>query len=172
MRGLVLLALSLGVAGCAGPPRTATPESTPVREAPPARVIAVGKASWYGAFHHGRRTASGEIFNMHAHTAAHRTLPLGTRLRVTNLANGKSVDVRVNDRGPVIRSRIIDVSHGVAAALDAVATGVFPVELVLIDAPPATAALRAPRRRLSRRPALRRAWRERRRSRAGAAASR
>ena len=61
---------------------------------------------------------------MHARTAAHRTLPLGTRLRVTNLANGKSVDVRINDRGPAIRSRIIDVSHGVAVALDAVATGV------------------------------------------------
>ena len=70
---------------------------------------------------------------MHALTAAHRTLPLGTRLRVTNLSNGKSIDVRVNDRGPTIRSRIIDVSRGVAAALDAVAAGVFPVELVVID---------------------------------------
>jgi peptidoglycan lytic transglycosylase len=132
MRGLVLLALSLGVAGCAGPPRTATPEPAPVREAPPARVSTVGKASWYGAFHHGRRTASGEIFDMHALTAAHRTLPLGTRLRVTNLSNGKSIDVRVNDRGPTIRSRIIDVSRGVATALDAVAAGVFPVELVIL----------------------------------------
>jgi rare lipoprotein A len=133
MRGLVLLALSLGVAGCAGPPRTATPEPAPVREAPPARVSTVGKASWYGAFHHGRRTASGEIFDMHALTAAHRTLPLGTRLRVTNLSNGKSIDVRVNDRGPTIRSRIIDVSRGVATALDAVAAGVFPVELVVLE---------------------------------------
>jgi rare lipoprotein A len=139
MRGLVVVALSLGVAGCAGPPRTATPESgsareaTPVREAPTARKSTVGKASWYGAFHHGRRTASGEIFDMHALTAAHRTLPLGTRVRITNLSNGKSVDVRVNDRGPMIASRIIDVSRGVAARLDAVDTGVFPVALVVID---------------------------------------
>lgn len=93
----------------------------------------VGKASWYGAFHHGRRTASGEIFDMRRLTAAHPTLPLGTKLRVTNLANGRVVDVRVNDRGPFIRGRIIDVSHGAAAALDAVAAGVFPVELVVLD---------------------------------------
>jgi rare lipoprotein A len=93
----------------------------------------VGKASWYGAFHHGKTTASGERFNMHALTAAHRTLRLGTRLRVTNLANGKSVEVRVNDRGPVIRSRIIDVSRGAAAALDAIEDGVFPVELAVLD---------------------------------------
>jgi peptidoglycan lytic transglycosylase len=133
MRGLVVMALSLGVAACAGPSRTATPAPPPPREAQPARASTIGKASWYGAFHHGRRTASGEIFDMHALTAAHRTLPLGTRLRVTNLANGKSVDVRVNDRGPIIRSRIIDVSRGVAAALDALAAGVFPVELVVLD---------------------------------------
>jgi rare lipoprotein A len=133
MRGLALVALSLGMAACAGPPRTATPDPPLPREVPPARVRSIGKASWYGAFHHGRRTASGEIFDMHALTAAHRTLPLGTRLRVTNLWNGKSVDVRVNDRGPTTRSRIIDVSRGVAVALDAVAAGVFPVELVVID---------------------------------------
>ena len=139
MAGLLLLALMLGVTACTPPPKTAAPpprtaEAPPaVREAPGQTPTIVGKASWYGAFHHGRRTASGEVFDMRAHTAAHRTLPLGTRLRVTNLANGKSVDVRVNDRGPVIRSRIIDVSHGVAVALDAVAAGVFPVELTILD---------------------------------------
>ena len=133
MRGLLVVAFLVGVAGCSPPPRTAAPDPAPPPTAPPAPVSAVGKASWYGAFHHGRRTASGEIFDMHALTAAHRTLPLGTRLRVTNLSNGKSVDLRVNDRGPTIRSRIIDVSRGVATALDAVATGVFPVKLVVID---------------------------------------
>src|SRR5687768_17596028 len=133
MAGLVLLALVLGVAACTPPPKTAAPPPPPPREAAPAPVAFIGKASWYGAYHHGRRTASGEIFDMRAHTAAHRTLPLGTRLRVTNLANGKSIDIRINDRGPVIRSRIIDVSHGVAAALDAVAAGVFPVELTVLD---------------------------------------
>jgi rare lipoprotein A len=135
MGGVLLVAILLGISACSPPPRTAAaaPPQPLVRAATPSRVIAVGKASWYGAFHHGRRTASGEPFDMNALTAAHRTLPLGTRLRVTNLANGRSVDVRVNDRGPAIRSRIIDVSRGAAIALDAVAAGVFPVELTLVD---------------------------------------
>ena len=134
MRGVLLVAIVLGVSACSPPPRTAsaaTPKVVPA--ASPERIIAVGKASWYGAFHHGRLTASGERFDMNGLTAAHRTLPLGTRVRVRNLANGRSVDVRVNDRGPAIRSRIIDVSRGAAMALDAVAAGVFPVELTVID---------------------------------------
>jgi rare lipoprotein A len=133
MAGRLLLALVLGMTACTPPPKTAAPEPSRPPQASPAPVSIVGKASWYGAFHHGRRTASGEIFDMRGLTAAHRTLPLGTRLRVINLANGRSVDVRVNDRGPVLRSRIIDVSHGVAVALDAVAAGVFPVKLVILD---------------------------------------
>ena len=135
MGGLLLVALLLAVSACSPPPRTAAAAPPPpvVHAARPARLVAVGKASWYGAFHHGRRTASGEPFDMNALTAAHRTLPLGTRLRVTNLSNGRSVDVRVNDRGPAIPSRIIDVSRGVAVALDAVAAGVFPVQLTLLD---------------------------------------
>ena len=135
MGGVLLVAILLGVGACSPPPRAAAapPPTTVVRAATPSRVIAVGKASWYGAFHHGRPTASGEPFDMNALTAAHRTLPLGTRLRVTNLTNGRSVNVRVNDRGPAIRGRIIDVSRGAAVALDAVAAGVFPVELTLVD---------------------------------------
>ena len=138
MAGLLLAALVLGMIACTPPPKTVAPTASPAREvasapAAPPSVSVVGKASWYGAFHHGRRTASGEIFDMRALTAAHRTLPLGTRLRVTNLTNGRSVDVRINDRGPVIRSRIIDVSHGVAVALGAVEAGVFPVELVVLN---------------------------------------
>lgn len=135
MRGLLLGGLLMAVAGGAGPPRPTAPEAAPVKAPPPppARVTTIGKASWYGAFHHGKRTASGELFNMHAFTAAHRTLPLGTHVRVTNLSNGKSVVVRVNDRGPAIKSRIIDVSRGVAGALGAVAAGIFPVELVVVD---------------------------------------
>lgn len=132
---LLLLAVVLGMTACTPPPKTAALDAPPARDpAPvPAPVTIVGNASWYGAFHHGRRTASGEVFDMRKLTAAHRTLPLGTRLRVTNLSNGKSVDVRINDRGPFIRSRIIDVSHRVAVALDAVAAGVFPVELRILD---------------------------------------
>jgi rare lipoprotein A (peptidoglycan hydrolase) len=78
----------------------------------------VGVASWYGGRFHGRRTASGQIFNMHAHTAAHKTLPLGTRVKVTNLANGRSVVLTINDRGPFAKGRIIDVSQHAAQQLD------------------------------------------------------
>jgi rare lipoprotein A len=74
----------------------------------------IGRASWYGREFHRRRTSSGERFNMYAHTAAHRTLPFGSRLLVTNLSNGKSVIVRVNDRGPRSRKLVIDLSYGAA----------------------------------------------------------
>ena len=133
MAARLLLVLMLALSACTPPPKTAAPERPPARPRPSEPVAIVGKASWYGAFHHGRRTASGEIFDMRALTAAHRSLPLGTRLRVQNLANGRAVDVRVNDRGPFVPGRIIDVSHGVAVALDAVAAGVFPVQLVVLD---------------------------------------
>jgi rare lipoprotein A len=76
-----------------------------------------GKASWYGPGFHGRRTASGERFNTHAHTAAHRSLPFGTMVRVTSQRNGRSVVVRINDRGPFVRGRIIDLSKASALAL-------------------------------------------------------
>jgi rare lipoprotein A len=112
------------------PPPPSEPASAPSL---PAATPILGKASWYGTFHHGRPTASGEIFNMHALTAAHRTLPLGTRVRVTNVANGRSVDVRVNDRGPFIRNRMIDLSRAAAAALGAIERGVFPVEVVVLE---------------------------------------
>ena len=98
----------------------------------PATNRAVGLASWYGEFHHGLLTASGETFNMMQLTAAHRTLPLGTRLRVTNLENGRIVRVRVNDRGPYVDGRILDLSHGAAQALDMVERGVVPVRLDVI----------------------------------------
>lgn len=92
-----------------------------------------GRAAWYGEWHHGRLTASGERFDMHRLTAAHPTLPLGTRLRVTNLANGRSVTVRVNDRGPYADGRILDLSYAAARALHALERGVIPVRLALID---------------------------------------
>lgn len=91
---------------------------------------AEGKASFYGSRHHGRKTASGEKFNKNALTAAHRSLPFGTRVRVTNLRNNKSVVVRINDRGPYSRGRIIDLSEQAARELNMVRTGVVPVEIV------------------------------------------
>jgi rare lipoprotein A len=89
----------------------------------------VGDASWYGKRHHGKRTASGELYNEYAMTAAHRTLPFGTRLSVTNLENRRSVIVRVNDRGPYVDGRIIDLSLAAARALGIADEGVARVRL-------------------------------------------
>ena len=97
----------------------------------------VGYASWYGEKYHGRKTANGETYNMYALTAAHRTLPLGTVVRVTNLENGKSVIVRINDRGPFKDpgKRIIDLSYAAAKKIGAVEKGVVKVKIVVIKKP-------------------------------------
>lgn len=89
----------------------------------------VGVASYYGREHNGGPTASGERFDMRAMTAAHRTAPMGSKLRVTNLRNGRSVVVRINDRGPFVRGRVIDVSRGAAEALGFVGQGVAKVRI-------------------------------------------
>ncbi len=83
-----------------------------------------GLASWYGKDFHGKPTACGEIYDMHAMTAAHKTLPLGTMVRVTNLENGRQCEVRVNDRGPFVRDRVIDMSYQGAKVLDMLGPGV------------------------------------------------
>jgi peptidoglycan lytic transglycosylase len=105
------------------------PRST-VREVPRGAAGAQeGKASWYGREQHGHLTANGEHFDMFALTAAHRTFPMNTRVRVTNLRNGRSVIVRINDRGPYSKGRIIDVSFAAARALDMVDAGVVPARV-------------------------------------------
>ncbi len=101
----------------------------------------VGTASWYGSYFHGKETASGEAFNMYDLTAAHPSLPLGTFVKVTNLRNGRSLVVRVNDRGPVVEGRIIDLSYEAARELDLKKQGIQRVRLDLVEAPPAVAAL-------------------------------
>ena len=95
----------------------------------------VGFASWYGAPHHGRRTASGEPYDMNQLTAAHKTLPFGTRLLVTNRDTSRAAEVRVNDRGPFVAGRILDVSYAAARQLGAIGAGVFPVRLRVISLP-------------------------------------
>jgi rare lipoprotein A len=95
-------------------------------------AIGEGEASYYGAELAGNRTASGERFNPNALTAAHRTLPLGTRLRVTNKANGRSVIVRINDRGPFARGRLIDLSLGAAREIQMVRSGTARVKLEIV----------------------------------------
>ncbi len=93
-------------------------------------VLARGKASWYGPNFHGRRTASGERYDMHELTAAHPTLPFGTLVRVQNAANGREVVVRINDRLPPIRHRIIDLSKAAAASPGILRAGLAPVVLL------------------------------------------
>jgi len=93
-----------------------------------------GTASWYGSKFHGRRTSSGEPYDMHLATAAHKSLPLPTYAEVTNLDNGRRVVVKINDRGPFKDDRLIDLSYGAALRLDMIATGTARVEVKAIDA--------------------------------------
>lgn len=91
-----------------------------------------GLASWYGPGYHGRMTANGEIFDQEAPTAAHRTLPFGTVVRVVNTSNGRSTVVTINDRGPFIDGRVIDLSKGAAREIEALGPGVVPVTLQVL----------------------------------------
>lgn len=127
----LVAALVAALSGCSSSPQRAGHEMdrrAPVK--PWAGEFGRGRASWYGPGFQGRRTASGERFDMNELTAAHRTLPFGTRVRVRNERNGREVVVRINDRGPWIRDRIIDVSKAAADALDFLQAGEAPVVLV------------------------------------------
>lgn len=138
--GFVLLAwLVCGAAGCGR--RSARVPTPPA----PARTGATetGVASWYGVPYHGRRAASGEIYDMEKLTAAHRSLPFETWVEVTNLSNGRSVGVRINDRGPFVRGRIIDLSQAAARDIGMLGPGTARVQLRVI-APPAGAQSASP----------------------------
>ena len=106
----------------------------PVRPRPASKLIEVvqGAASWYGPGFYGRTTANGERFRKGTLTAAHRTLPFGTKVRVTNLSNGRSVVVRINDRGPFKYHRVIDLAHGAASQLQMMQAGEVPVKLEIL----------------------------------------
>lgn len=95
-------------------------------------AVETGDASWYGPGFHGKKTASGERFDKNKLTAAHRTLPFGTKVRVTRRDTGRSVVVRINDRGPFVRGRIIDLSKGAAKRIDMLKIGVAPVRLEVL----------------------------------------
>lgn len=99
------------------------------------RKSQVGKASWYGRIFQHKQTASGEPYDMDQLTAAHRTLPLGSWIKVTNLKNYRSVVVRINDRGPVLKNRIIDLSYSAAKMLGMGHDGVDPVRLEVVETP-------------------------------------
>jgi rare lipoprotein A len=94
-----------------------------------------GVASWYGIPFNGHRTSNGEIYDMHQMTAAHRTLPFGAVVRVTNLNNGKQTEVRINDRGPFVANRVIDLSLVAAQAIEMIGTGTAPVRLEILAGP-------------------------------------
>ena len=141
---VALLGMSCIVAtGCAsvsrGPSGAAARVPAPPTAAPPAPArpsaagVQTGKASWYGDAHQGKKTANGELYDMHTLTAAHRTLPFGTRLRVTNVDNGRSVVVRVNDRGPFASGRLIDVSRAAALDLGVLGAGLFTVRVEILE---------------------------------------
>ncbi|HME60189.1 MAG TPA: septal ring lytic transglycosylase RlpA family protein [Candidatus Binatia bacterium] len=120
-------------------PSTAKIPSSPATEQPPPletipaplqpTLLETGVASWYGPRFHGKLTASGEVFNQNELTAAHRTLPWGSKVKVINLTNGKSVEVRINDRGPFEKGRIIDVSRAAARALGMLKSGIAQVRI-------------------------------------------
>ncbi len=121
--------LLLGIAACAGPRTVQVPSPPSV----PVGYEETGEASWYGSPYHGRPTASGEVYDMDQMTAAHRSLPMGTWVSVENLENGRVVDVRINDRGPFSRGRILDLSRAAARMLGAVGAGVILVRLHVIS---------------------------------------
>jgi len=125
---LVLFAVAGAGLACAGGRRPVRPPERP-------RVIERGIASWYGPNFHGRRTASGERYDMHHMTAAHKTLPFGTIVEVHDLDNDRRVRVRITDRGPFVRGRILDLSYAAAKKLDMIGPGTAHVELLLVSSP-------------------------------------
>jgi peptidoglycan lytic transglycosylase len=110
--------------------RTARRPQPPLAAQPGA--FQLGIASWYGPGFHGNATSSGEIYNQYELTAAHQTLPLGTRVAVTNLQNGRSVEVRINDRGPFVKDRAIDLSYAAARSLGMLGPGTVPVRIEVL----------------------------------------
>ncbi|MGB6978908.1 MAG: septal ring lytic transglycosylase RlpA family protein [Candidatus Acidiferrales bacterium] len=122
-----------------GQPSASRPSGPPPanerQPAVPGEYEEEGVASWYGNPFNGRRTSNGEIYDMHTFTAAHRTLPFGSMVRVTNLRNGMQTEVRINDRGPFVANRIIDLSQAAAQAIEMIGTGTSQVRLEVVSGP-------------------------------------
>jgi rare lipoprotein A len=140
-----LVLLASGLAACTGPgpgpaqpPTAMLPPAAPVQPipdspGPAAKFVQTGLASWYGSGFHRKHTASGERYDMNDLTAAHRSLPLDTVARVTNLTNSRSVLVRINDRGPFAQGRVIDLSRSAAQLLGMTKAGVVPVRIEVFE---------------------------------------
>jgi peptidoglycan lytic transglycosylase len=140
MKKSVCLALAAWMAFCAcgGKKRVHLPTAVPLGS------TETGVASWYGRPYHGRRAANGEIYDMEKMTAAHRTLPFGTWLRVKNLENNQTVDVRIIDRGPFVRGRVLDLSHAAAAQIAMIGPGTAKVKFTVIAIPTVVETAAAP----------------------------
>jgi rare lipoprotein A len=136
-----LLVATLGAAPASN---SSTPANIPSTVSAATKPYQVGQASWYGKQFHGKATASGEPYDMFQFTAAHRNLPLGTWVKVTNMRNGRWIIVRVNDRGPVPTNRIIDLSYGAAQMLEFRAKGIEKVRLDVLPAQPTVVAVARP----------------------------
>ncbi|HTM11054.1 MAG TPA: septal ring lytic transglycosylase RlpA family protein [Verrucomicrobiae bacterium] len=130
---LFLAACSVTQPNASKPAVARIPAPKPESRATEAQPFQVGLASWYGPGFHGKVTASGKAFDQHDHTAAHRTLPLGTRVRVTNLANGQSTEVTIIDRGPFAKNRVIDLSAAAAKDLGMTSKGTTRVRIEVIE---------------------------------------
>ncbi|GHA89768.1 septal ring lytic transglycosylase RlpA family protein [Modicisalibacter luteus] len=126
--GLSLAFLLIALAGCAGTPPTGRPDA-----GYGASHAEQGRAAYYSDAYQGKQTASGERYDRNSLTAAHRSLPFGTRVNVTNLDNGRNVTVRINDRGPYTRGRIIDLSRRAAQQLGMIRSGTAPVRVTVVN---------------------------------------
>jgi rare lipoprotein A len=135
-----LLLAALALAACAKKHHTVSAPAAPRPVSAEVRDGETGLSSWYGHPYHGRPAANGEIYDMEALTAAHRTLPFGAWVRVVNLSNDKTVDVRITDRGPFVENRIIDLSHAAAVAIGLIGPGVARVRLDILSLPSAASA--------------------------------
>ena len=136
---LAVALAALLLSACAHKKRAQVPPPPPARASAVPGAVETGIASWYGHPYHGRRAADGETYDMETLVAAHRTLPFNTWVRVYNLNNNKTVDVRIIDRGPFVDGRIIDLSHAAAQAIDMIGTGIAQVRVEILSAPAAAA---------------------------------
>jgi rare lipoprotein A len=136
----LVVAVCIALSGCAGKKLAKAPTAARLGS------TETGLASWYGHPYHGRRAANGEIYDMEKMTAAHRTLPFGTWVRVKNIENNQTVDVRITDRGPFVGGRILDLSHAAAVSIAMIGPGTAKVKITVIDKPSVveTAAVPAP----------------------------
>jgi peptidoglycan lytic transglycosylase len=132
---LLVIITAISLIGCSSTPKKAVsyPKSHVQNSKFKVGRTVKGRASWYGDYFHGKKTASGEKYNMYNLTAASKTLPFGTIVRVKNLDNGKSVKVKINDRGPYVQGRMIDLSRAAFKKIAPLGAGVLKVEVTILD---------------------------------------